>query len=783
MERENFYILLDLSINPPETDAAVIKQTIKKKQAEWSKLRNHPTKGLQAQKNISLIPEIEKVMLDPQLRAEELEAAKNIIKQGKESKYPEIDRHIDILMGKGFISQEEVFKLANVHGLSQNEIQDRINAKKQEKFGHIDRAISLRMDKGYITEAEIAKIAKRHSLTEDEVRRRVRCPIKKDDKGKNEVKPRHIDKSLEKTINDNLRILGKSSLYDFLGLPESADLESLQTQAGRKKKELSNISRRDATATASNTLAGHCMTIFKSDETRNSYDISLARCRLAALDSDIDIAAINGKIRPEYYDVLVQKAMEFGMDQEEANAYIQGYCRRKGYKVDKAPDKRKKQIIIGGALAAAVIVAVAAGFIFSAIHQNQIQEAKFQSMMANVSQQQTPEKKLKLLGEYLNANPPEEYLEPVQKKIQKVQEQIKKHKYAAAMEKADQFEAAGDYEKAAAAYQQFIERNPGNPYISQAKKQIDKMASLVEGHAYEELKTVMVNGTAGEKIAAAQAYISNHPNGAHREQIDELIDDMSSEYFIFVKNRLNKCENQENWGKCIELCENYIELYDNSHTDQLKQLLPKYQKRQRDEQVFATLKDKAAQKGSDYRAARQVFQDYLEAYPDTTVKEDIRSELARLDERLRQKRIDSAKEQIRAELSRAGDRFIEKSDGVVVLDKKTGLMWTLVDSSIMRPNECLTYDMAREYAKNLRIGGYSDWELPTPAQLAGIYKEKPFFPASDTKWYWSSENYSSYSDGWHKIVDTVTGQNKTDWEVIRRHATECGTVRAVRQTD
>src|SRR6056297_4322796 len=107
MERENFYILLELSIDPPETDPAVIEKQIKKKKAEWSKLRNHPTKGLQAQKNISLIPEMEKVMLDPQLRAEELEAAKGAIQKGKENKYPEIDRHIDILMGKGFIAPEE----------------------------------------------------------------------------------------------------------------------------------------------------------------------------------------------------------------------------------------------------------------------------------------------------------------------------------------------------------------------------------------------------------------------------------------------------------------------------------------------------------------------------------------------------------------------------------------------------------------------------------------------------------------------------------------------------
>src|SRR6056297_4161252 len=149
MERKNFYILLELSLDPPETDPAVIEKQIRKKKAEWSKLRNHPTKGLQAQKNISLIPEMEKVMLDPEKRAEELEAAKGEIRKGKESKFPEIDRHIDILMGKGYITKDEVIKLAGVHGLSENEIQDRINRKKQQKYGHIDRAIGLRMDKGY----------------------------------------------------------------------------------------------------------------------------------------------------------------------------------------------------------------------------------------------------------------------------------------------------------------------------------------------------------------------------------------------------------------------------------------------------------------------------------------------------------------------------------------------------------------------------------------------------------------------------------------------------------
>ncbi|MFO7838940.1 MAG: DUF1566 domain-containing protein [Desulfosalsimonadaceae bacterium] len=780
MERENFYILLDLSIDPPETDPAVIEKQIKKKKAEWSRLRNHPTKGLQAQKNISLIPEIEKVMLDPQQRDEELEAAKSVIRKGKESKYPEIDRHIDILMGKGFIATEEVVKLARLHNLEQKEIQDRINKKKQEKYGHIDRAISLRMDKGYITESEIAKIAKRYSLDEKEVRKRVRCPVRKNEKESEAAEPRHIDKSLEKTINDNLKVLGKSSLYDFLDLPESADLESLQAQANRKKKEIASISKKDASVTAGNTLAGHCMTIFKNEEARNAYDITLARSRLAALDSDIDIAAINGRVRFEYYDVLLQKAMEFGMDSQEADAYISNYCSRKGYKIEKAPRKRKKQILIGGAAAACLLLALAAGFVYHRFHQAQIRESEYRELMAEV--EQTPElaKKEKLLTQYLGANQSEEYTTAIREKIQQIKQRIKQEQFEKAAKKAGELKAAEDYPAAIEVYKRYIDNHQSSPsYTRKAKKKIKQLHSRIEQEEFEKLKNVILNAAADEKIAACRQYLEEYPEGGHSGQAREWIREMSREYYIFVKNRLEELEKQEKWNQCIDLCENYIALYDNSRTDRLKQRLPDYKRRAKDNRILATLKERAAAK-DNYQAAKHVYRDYLEAYPETTIKEDIRREIERLDQKIQEKRIQQDREKIRSALAGANERFHETEKGVV-LDKKTGLMWTLLDSGDVRPKQCLTYEMARQYVNGLSVGGYSDWRLPAPEELAGIYKQKPFFPGQPDRWYWTSESYSSYSDGWHKIVDTVSGKNTGNWQPKQRDATECGTVRAVRK--
>ena len=782
MERENFYILLELSIDPPETDPAVIEKQIKRKKAEWSKLRNHPTKGLQAQKNISLIPEMEKVMLDPEKRAEELEAAKGEIQKGRESKYPEIDRHIDILMGKGYIAREEAIKLANRHGLSENVIQDRINRKKQEKFGHIDRAISLRMDKGYITEAEISKLAKRYSLSEDEVRKRVRCPIKKDDKEKVEGEPRHIDKSLEKSINDNLKILGKNSLYNFLDLPESADLESLRAQAGRKKKELASISKKDASVTAGNTLAGHCMTIFKTDESRNAYDITLARSRLAALDSDIDIAAINGKVRYEYYDVLLQKALEFGMDQQEADTYISAYCSRKGYKIEKAPKKRKTLVIAGAAAAVCLLAAVIGGFVFSHIQQSKMQEAKYQALMSEVEAAANLEKKQNLLENYLSAHPSNTYSDSVRSQIDRIENRMEEQQYRQAAKAAKKQASAGKYEAAVNGYQSFIQNHSNNAYIKEARKQIKHLRAQIEQKDFEALKRVLTQGRPDEKIAACQDYLKTYPESENSRQVRQLIREMSREYYIFLKDRLSECEQNDDWQTCVALCRNYIDLYDNSHADQLRQRLPGYERHLKDQRIFQTLKNRAKAKGDDFQAAKKLYQDYLEAYPNTTIKAEIRREIDRLEQRARQKRMQAARQEIRSALAAVQNRFSEPRAGVV-LDSRTGLMWTLVDSSISRPDACLTYDKAQNYVKQLRTGGYSDWRLPKPEELAGIYKNKPFFPGDGSDWYWSSQNYSRYSEGWHKIVDTVSGKNSTRWQTQQRDAAECGTVRAVRSAD
>jgi len=60
-------------------------------------------------------------------------------------------------------------------------------------------------------------------------------------------------------------------------------------------------------------------------------------------------------------------------------------------------------------------------------------------------------------------------------------------------------------------------------------------------------------------------------------------------------------------------------------------------------------------------------------------------------------------------------QFTSYDDGTV-MDTKTNLMWAARDNGIG-----LSWPGAKTYAGNYRGGGYTDWRLPTPDELKGLY--------------------------------------------------------------
>lgn len=75
------------------------------------------------------------------------------------------------------------------------------------------------------------------------------------------------------------------------------------------------------------------------------------------------------------------------------------------------------------------------------------------------------------------------------------------------------------------------------------------------------------------------------------------------------------------------------------------------------------------------------------------------------------------------EASREG-RYIADDKGTV-LDTQTNLMWAAKDNG-----SDINWDNAKIYCENYRLGGYTDWRLPTKDELADLYDGNKSYKAT-----------------------------------------------------
>ncbi len=717
MEIKNYYILLDLSVDPVEEDPQVIEEAIQKKQALWSKQRNHPTKGTQAQQYIGMIPEIRKVMSEPELRQKEAEEARKLLLSRDKEKFIQIDRHLGLLMSKGKVSDKEVDALARFHGATPESVRERLKQKenifklsaeieslldagkadekaarklsrtygmeagkiqrwiakkKKDKYHEIDYYLNRCGRRGYVTESEISRLSRLYGLPEESIRQRSKCAIRK--KGDIEAdKASPLDRSIEKIINDNLNIIGKSSLYHYLGVPSTADLPTLQQKTREKDAQNRQISQKNAIATASGTLVGQCMAIFKSEEMRKRYDRTRTLSQLGELNTDIDAAGISGKILAPYYEILVRRGLKLGMDIEEAIQYVENYAGAKKWGVEKRikkPEAKKKEISperrrkFLWATAAVVLLVLTVGLVLSArmIQANRLENA-YTDALQEADNQSSLEGKEVILKNFVRYNPESEYTEKIEQQIRQIRRQIEERDYRTAMEKGNAAYAEGDLAQALAFYRDFYEKHPKSGYAAEINQKIAEVGHELDDRDYERL-AALADDAYDERVQAYNAYFANHPQGRHTEEVRALNSEMVDRYYDILQQDLQGCENREEWDACIATASAFIEKFkDTEQADAAKGLINKYQNRMQIQADLKEMKQRVADRGTDYEGARAIYLDYMEANPEmpSYLKRLVVSEIKTLDQKIEARdREEKTWEEVRVYANRQGPGLGDK---------------------------------------------------------------------------------------------------------------------------
>ncbi len=653
MEQQNFYLLLNLSIDPPEEDPKIIEKAIKKKQAEWSRHRNHPTKGIQAKYFIDLIPEIRKVMLDPELRVKHAEEAQVQLDKEDEKKFLQIDRHLYIYLNKGSLTNKEVYKLVQLHGLEVEDILKRAikiesklktkperspfvyagqtAASMEERISDIEKYLGVRMYKGYLTDKEIEKFSKLYSVEKEEIKKQIEYPIR-ETPHKEPFETKTIDKSIEKSIDDNLKIIGKASLYEFLELPISSDIDTLQKNAGEKRRAMLATTQKNAVVTASGELAGHCITIFKTQESRITYDVTRAITQLKPIDSDIEVAQIDGVIRLEYFEAIIDNAAKLGIEHEVVNDYIEEYCKRKNWKA-KSKQKRKRLILVSAAIISLVLAIVIGTIAIVQIQKSQRLEEDYLKVSEKVTAKKILEEKREILLNYIGSHDQNKYVDDARVKIKQIENNIKKRNalderdYQIAIKDSATLYDKKNYEAVNDNYGKYISAHPKGVHADELSQKVSEIPDLIDKRDFGKLKNIPRKDYNG-RITAYDSYLNTYPQGKYKEKVLQLIAGMSEEYYRFIKKEIAVYEKRKQWDKCIQLCNNYLKYYkDSKNALDLKGERLFYQKQLENMKILKNLIRKAQKAGKNHKKAIKIYQDYLKQNPKSPIRYEVKKKI------------------------------------------------------------------------------------------------------------------------------------------------------------
>lgn len=278
MAKENYFTLLGI---PANANTGQIKEAINKKKSQWQAETKNPRKQMQARKNISNIPEIERIMLDDDLR--------------------EVERQ----------------KFVQVSKRIQNDIHNKI---------------SILETRGYITKEELSDLLNeaRGSLTKEEIMSMIHADILSDNNNANNNMS--ISKEEKQLLESYFRSLSidDMSLYNFYKVSKDSNMVQVA------QKELSTIlqkGQKDLSDEVKQKIAGLTKSIFQNNKI--GYDNFLKGNRFINLNSYIKSALIDNKIKPESYLAIQNIAKsEYGMSEQTFKSYIENNARDNGFEID-----------------------------------------------------------------------------------------------------------------------------------------------------------------------------------------------------------------------------------------------------------------------------------------------------------------------------------------------------------------------------------------------------------------------------------------------------------------
>ena len=277
MARGNFYLMLGLSLDPPEERLEEINKIIEKKQHEWSRGTMDFKKGPVFREYMALLPEIKRIMSDPILRQKEAEEAVTTVTE-------KIHTHLNIVSKRGYLYEAEIKYIANKCQVSPEMVVKvcQVPIRKEEKY--------------------------------------TAWPIKPEEYDHFQVFLVYLEALQKKDYYDYLR---KDKPYEKICRLSVRELLALASKMDREKGKYTS------TESANEKLCAECKRTFASEEGRRSYDEYLQWKSIQIVYEQIEVATRYTKLlEKEQKEEAVRLLMEACGKREKAEELLNSYMER-----------------------------------------------------------------------------------------------------------------------------------------------------------------------------------------------------------------------------------------------------------------------------------------------------------------------------------------------------------------------------------------------------------------------------------------------------------------------
>lgn len=285
---DNYYILLDCFLDPPETDWNRLEAHINAKKDEWNKMRNNSIGGKIYQRLSERVDEIKTALSESTTRRIQAEEARRI-------KLSELDARVSVCTADGSIAPEQVQRLLKKYTPFFTEATIRNRIKVPEKAVKV----VLPPPTKPVEDPLVAKFASKMAPTSE-------C----------------------------LQVLGVETVYEALGRARTTVLSELKRASEELGDRGQKASKKTAETNAQKELGGLAKEFFQDELSKRSFETAWAQFRYRQkLEEDFGYRIIERKegkkaekfVSEKNYDVSLDEARQAGMRQDEAEWFVYNF--------------------------------------------------------------------------------------------------------------------------------------------------------------------------------------------------------------------------------------------------------------------------------------------------------------------------------------------------------------------------------------------------------------------------------------------------------------------------